>query len=209
MTRSVAVVFCVALVAVIGLAPAIGDASAQTLARTELVDALKAGGYIIVMRHAASPRTVPDERTANPDNVTRERQLDEAGRAGAAAMGQVLRDLRVPLGAVLTSPAYRAQETVRLARFGTAEVVPELGDRGRSMQAVTEEDGKWLRNRVDQQPRDANWIFVTHLPNIRQAFPKLADGLADGDALIFGPDGMNGGSTFVTRITIEEWPELR
>ena len=52
-------------------------------------------------------------------------------------------------------------------------------------------------------------IFVTHLPNIRQAFPKLADGLADGDALIFGPDGMNGGSTFVARIKIEEWPELR
>jgi phosphohistidine phosphatase SixA len=204
-----AVVCWAGLVAAIGLAPLEAQNGAQTLARAELVNGLKGGGFIIVMRHASSPRAVPDETTANPDNVNRERQLDEAGRASAAAMGTALRELGIPIGAVLTSPTYRAVETVRLAQFGTPAEIPELGDRGRSMQSVTEEDGKWLRNRVDQQPRDTNWIFVTHLPNIRQAWPQLATDLADGDALIFGQDGMNGGSAFVTRIKIEEWPGLR
>jgi hypothetical protein len=49
---------------------------------------------------------------------------------------------------------------------------------------------------------------VTHLPNITRAFPQLASGLADGEALIFGSDG-KGGATLVTRIKIEEWPEIR
>jgi hypothetical protein len=47
------------------------------------------GGYVIVMRHASSPRDVPDKRHANADNVNLERQLDEAGRASATAMGKV------------------------------------------------------------------------------------------------------------------------
>jgi hypothetical protein len=62
-------------------------ASAQSLAGEAPVKALRHGGYVIVMRHASSPRGVPNKQTANPDNVTLERQLDEAGRAGSAAMG--------------------------------------------------------------------------------------------------------------------------
>lgn len=50
---------------------------AQTLSGQALVAALREGGYVIVMRHASSPREEPDERTANADNVNRERQLDD------------------------------------------------------------------------------------------------------------------------------------
>lgn len=49
--------------------------------------ALRAGGYVIVMRHANSPREAPDAATANADNTTRERQLDADGRRAASAMG--------------------------------------------------------------------------------------------------------------------------
>ncbi len=57
------------------------------------------------------------------------RQLDEAGRRGAAAMGEAIRALRIPIGAVLTSPTYRALETVKHAGVGAPTVVEELGDR--------------------------------------------------------------------------------
>jgi hypothetical protein len=87
----------------------------QTVAAEALVKLLRQGGYVLVMRHASSPREVPDKQAANADNVKLERQLDEAGRAGAAAMGKALRDLKIPIGSVLTSPTYRAVETVRLA----------------------------------------------------------------------------------------------
>jgi hypothetical protein len=40
-----------------------------------------------------------------------------------------------------------------------------------------------------------------------RAFPQWTSGLADGEGLIFGPDG-KGGSTLIARIKIEEWPRL-
>jgi hypothetical protein len=52
---------------------------------TALVQALRAGGLVIVMRHASSPREAPTKERANPDNLKLERQLDEPGRRGAAA----------------------------------------------------------------------------------------------------------------------------
>src|SRR5580658_579508 len=90
-------------------------AHAQTLQGHTLVEALQKGGYVIVMRHANSPREVPDAKSANPDNTKPERQLDAEGRTTATAMGKALRNLKIPVGEVLVSPTYRAMETVRLA----------------------------------------------------------------------------------------------
>ena len=100
-------------------------AFAQPLSGPALVTALRGGGYVLLMRHAASPRTVPEP--ANPDNTKRERQLDETGRATAKAMGESLTRLRIPVGDVLSSPTYRALETVKLAGFAGARTFPELG----------------------------------------------------------------------------------
>jgi phosphohistidine phosphatase SixA len=110
--------------------------SAQSLAGDAPVKALRDGGYVIVMRHASSPREVPNRQTANPDNVTLERQLDEAGRAASVAMGRALRDLKIPVGEVLTSPTYRALETVRLAQLADPRTQTELGDGGRACRAL-------------------------------------------------------------------------
>ena len=194
--------------AIVVVALVSGHVGAQTLAGSELVAALRKGGYVIVVRHTQSPREAPDERTANPDNSTRERQLDEGGRADAMAMGKAMRELRIPIGTVLTSPTYRARETVRLAQWEKAVVVPELGDRGQSMQGVTEVDGAWLRNRVAQFPTGTDTIIVTHLPNITRAFPQDAPGIEDGDALVFGRNSQSA-STVVGRIKISEWPSLK
>jgi len=183
-------------------------AHAQTLSQEALVKALQKGGYVIVMRHASSPRQEPDKKTANPDNVTFERQLDETGRTTAAAMGKAFRDLKIPIGEVLSSPTYRALETVRLAQFGRPQTFPELGDGGQNMRAATESQSDWLQKRVTQFPSGTNTIIVTHFPNISRAFPQWSAGLADGEALVFGPDG-KGGATVVARVKIEDWPRLR
>ena len=78
--------------------------AAQELSGRALVEALKRGGYVLVMRHASSPRETPDAKIANPDNTTRERQLDETGRTTATAMGAALKQLAIPIGQVFTSP---------------------------------------------------------------------------------------------------------
>ncbi len=185
----------------------VGTARAQDLHGEALVKALQKGGYVLVMRHASSPREVPDKLTANPDNSKPERQLDEVGRNTAIAMGKALRDLRIPIGNVLSSPTYRALETVRLAKFGAPQTFVELGDNGQSMQGGTLAQAAWLQKQVARFPVATNTIVVTHLPNIAGAFPQFASGLADGEALIFGPDS-KGQAILVARVKIEEWPTM-
>ena len=188
-------------------------APAQTLQGDALVKALRQGGYVIVMRHTSSPREVPNKQTANPDNTKPERQLDAEGRATATAMGKALRDLMIPIGAVLSSPTYRALETIRYAQFGTPRIFPELGDNGQSMQGGTEAQAAWLRRQVTQFPEGAITVIVTHLPNIAGAFPDLASGMADGEALIFARNdkgsAARGAARLVARVKVEEWSAMR
>src|SRR5579864_3519136 len=120
----------VLLFVTVGMILLAGAAPAQTLSGEALVKALRQGGYVIVMRHASSPREVPDKQTANPDNTKPERQLDAEGRTTATAFGKALRDLKIPIGEVLVSPTYRAMETVRLAKLSDPKPQPELGDNG-------------------------------------------------------------------------------
>jgi phosphohistidine phosphatase SixA len=183
-------------------------AHAQMLSGEALVKALRQGGYVIVMRHASSPREVPDKQTANPDNTKRERQLDEVGRTTSAAMGKALRDLKIPIGEVFTSPTYRALETLRLAQVSNSKPTPELGDNGQSMAGGTEAQAAWLQKIVTQFPSGTNTLVVTHFPNMTRAFPQQAAGVEDGEALIFGPDG-KGGAKVVARVKIEDWPKMK
>ena len=194
----------------------VASIDAQELSGRTLVDALKRGGYVLVMRHASSPRETPDASTANPDNTARERQLDEAGRSTAKAMGEALRRLGMPIGQVYMSPTYRARETVRLIALKDAMPIEELGDAGRSMQAAGDAQAEWLQKTVARVPtasltttaaQSGNTLIVTHQPNIARAFPNAAD-VADGETLIFRPDG-KGATTLVARVKIEEWPRMR
>jgi phosphohistidine phosphatase SixA len=180
----------------------------QTLSSEELAGRLRQGGYVLVMRHASSPREAPSKEVANADNTKLERQLDEAGRRNATAMGEAIRALRIPIGMVLTSPTYRAMETVRLARLDSPAAVNELGDGGQSMQGITESQAAWLRARVTEAPRAGNTILVTHQPNLSRAFPDWGPSVADGETVILRPDG-KGGAAVLGRIPIEEWSRLR
>jgi phosphohistidine phosphatase SixA len=172
-----------------------------------LVAALRRGGHVVVMRHARAPRELPTPQTAHPDNTALERQLDEVGRDGAAAMGAAWRSLGIPVGSVLSSPTFRARQTVRYAELPPPTLMEELGDGGQSMSGVSEAQVAFLRALAGRLPVGGNTLIVTHVPNIPRAFPERAADIAEGEALVFGPDG-KGGSTFVARIVIDEWPRL-
>ncbi len=197
----------VALFATLSLGVTAADAA--TLAGRELVTALRHGGYVILMRHASSPRTPPEGAKADPENLQHERQLDEVGRDSARAMGSALHRLRIPIGQVLSSPTYRALETVRLAQLGRPWTSDELGDGGQSMRPdANSTRGAWLRAKVAEPPKPGtDTVIVTHYPNISEAFPGAAKDLADGEALIFRPRG-HSGSELVARVRIEEWSRL-
>ena len=183
--------------------------SRQTLSGPELVQQLRAGGYVLLMRHAHSPSAMPAKNAADGGNIHLERQLDDTGRATARAMGAAIRALGIPVGAVFSSPTYRALETVRLAGLGTPATDARLGDGGQSMvaSAVSSQAG-WLRQRVSQRPKtETDNFIVTQMPNIQAAFGRDAADLTDGEALVFRPDG-RGGAQLVAKMPIEEWPVL-
>jgi phosphohistidine phosphatase SixA len=200
---------CVALstllASVLAIVPA-GTVWSQTMPADALVKALRQGGYVLVMRHASAPQQPPDKQAADADNLNLERQLDDAGRAGATAMGMALRKLKIPIGDVLASPTYRALQTVRYAQLANPQSHAELGDRGQSMKGVTDADGAWLRERTAQLPKGTNTIIVTHTPNLTRAFPEWG-AVADGEVVVVGSDG-KGGTRPVGRIKIDEWPRL-
>jgi len=176
---------------------------AQSLSNEQLVNALKSGGYVIVMRHASSPRELPDSTEARPGNTNRERQLDAAGQRDATAMGNALRRLRIPIAQVESSPTYRTLETANFAGFSEVVLRDALGNQG--MVNSSEISRAWLRERVTNAPSQGNRLIITHQPNIIGAFTEL-EAVAEGEALVFAPD--TGNATPIGRIRISQWPRL-
>ncbi len=196
------------MAACIGLSASYG-ADAQTLSGLPLLKALQGGGYVLLMRHGSSPPTPPDPAQADAENVQHERQLDEAGRVSVRAMGEAVHRLRIPIGQVLSSPTYRALQTVKLAHLGDPITLEQLGDSGHSMTAETSgARGAWLRAKAAEAPAaDQNTLIVTHWPNITEAYGDAAAGLADGETLVLHPDG-RGHAPIVARVKIEDWSHL-
>jgi len=180
----------------------------QGLDDVALVDALRQGGYVIVMRHASSPREQPDAQSAAAGNSNRERQLDEHGQETARSMGTALKRLAIPVGEVLSSPTFRALETARLLDLAEAVPVNDLGEGGQGMQEDTEGlRSAWLRANAAEPPRaGTNRLMITHFPNLVGAFGDAAAGVADGEGLIIRPE--RGNAVVVGRVKIEEWPQL-
>ena len=185
-----------------------GPGQAQGQGGEALADQLRRGGYVVIMRHANAPGAEPDRATADPENTRLERQLDETGRSTARAMGEAFRTLRIPVGQVLSSPSYRALQTVSFAGFGEPQIREELGqDQG--MQALADATrSDWLRKEAATPPRPGtNTILVTHSTNIEGAYPKDGAAVDSGESLMFRPDG-RGGAAFVARVKITEWPRF-
>jgi phosphohistidine phosphatase SixA len=205
---SLALAFSALGLTALGL-PAMAAAADGPLRGAALVQALQHGGYVIVMRHAYAPGNPPDKAAADPGNTQLERQLDDVGRKAATDIGTALRERHIRIGAVLTSPTFRARQTVQLARLGKAQITPELDEPAQGMQGTTTEAGaQWLRQKTTEPPAaGTNTVLITHYPNVMAAFKDEATGAAAGEMLVFHPDG-KGGSTLVARIKPDDWATL-
>jgi phosphohistidine phosphatase SixA len=197
------------LCAVIPYAHGTTGNAAAPLSGAALVAELRHGGYVIVMRHPSSPLAPPDAQSADPQNPQRERQLDATGRDTARAMGNALRALHIPIGEVLSSPAYRARQAAELAGFTTATQALQLEEGSQGMQASADASrAAWLRGAVSHAPQaGTNTLLITHMPNLTAAFGDRAAHVAAGEALIFRPSGA-GNAELVARVPIEQWPQF-
>lgn len=177
--------------------------AAQEMTAAELVAQLQAGGKVIVMRHASSPRDLPDADRASAGNVNLERQLDAGGREAARRFGEALRRLGITISETGSSPAFRAMETARQAGLGDIVPYEQLGNEG--MLASREEQASWLRMQAASGTPAGNRLLITHNPNITAAFPDVGR-TGEGEALVFDPAVSN--QVPIGRIAISAWPSL-
>jgi hypothetical protein len=96
----------------------------------QLVQSLRSGGYVIVVRHGATFSDQADTDPFNFDNIAKQRNLNEKGKELAKAFGDAIRQVGIPAGEVYTSNFNRAFETAVLAGFKDIEKTTNLTEGG-------------------------------------------------------------------------------
>jgi len=170
-----------------------------------LVKDLQAGGFLVYFRHAETDRSQVDSDRDNLGDCSTQRNLSEAGRAQARAIGEAIRSLRIPIGKVITSPYCRCKDTAQLA-FGKAEISHDLrfgvGDDAEHTAYLSQA----LVGMLSTPPvKGTNTMLVSHTANLKEAtgiWPK-----PEGAAYIFKPLQ---GNTFkyIGRLSIDAWSNL-
>jgi len=205
MSRLRLLVMCVLFMAI----PAAIVAS-QPPPPADLLDALRLGGYVIVLRHGATNADVAKDGMSNPNGKGAvERQLSDAGRAQATAIGEGLRKLGIRVGLVMTSPLQRAVDTAKLLGAGEIRIAPDLAEAGAVISR--EENGRRadiLRELVGFHSGHDNFVIVTHRPNIIEAFGEQLADMREGEAAVFEPDSTGDGYRLVARFQPSDWDLL-
>jgi phosphohistidine phosphatase SixA len=196
-----------ALAVSLGLLGVLGFA-VQSRAATDdnnVVQALRAGGSVIVVRHGA---TFPDQADTDPlnfDNIAAQRNLNDKGKALAKAFGDAIRQAGVPVGKVFTSKYNRAYETAVVAGFKDIEKTADITEGGLANENNRRIDA--FRKLLSTAPTPGtNTILITHKPNIVDALGKDWFDVKEGEASIFRPE--NGSYKLIARVQMEEWPHL-
>jgi phosphohistidine phosphatase SixA len=172
----------------------------------DVLKLLRAGGYVIVFRHGATHADQADTDPLNLDNVAKQRQLNDKGRADAKEVGEVFRTAGVPIGKVYSSRFFRAVETARLISGKEPQATLDVTEGG---QVVSPNENnrrtQALRALAATAPDPAtNTLIVTYKPNVLDAFGKDWFEIKEGEASIFKP-GADGKYTLVARVQIGQW----
>ena len=174
----------------------------------QLVQSLRSGGYVILVRHGATFSDQADTDPFNFNDIAKQRNLNQKGKELAKAFGDAIRQVGIPVGEVYTSNFNRAFETAVLAGFNDVKKTPDLTEGG--LVVSPDENNRRaaaLRNMLARGPQQGkNTFLITHKPNIVDALGKDWFDVKEGEASIFKPEG--GKYQLVARVQMEDWPKL-
>lgn len=100
------------------------------MAPHEVAAALRGGGLVLYMRHPETERAQADAEALDLADCATQRNLSEAGRRTAAAVGAALRSVGAAFDRTVTSEYCRARDTAALMALA-AEADGALNDGGR------------------------------------------------------------------------------
>ena len=148
--------------------------------QAEVIDRLKFGGHILMIRHALAPGS-GDPPNFKISDCSTQRNLDESGRSQARRIGMWLRTNGIKSARIYSSQWCRCLETARLIDLGPVQELAALNsfyekieDREPNLQA--------LNQFISQQPVDGKLIIlVTHFVTIAAV---AGTGVSSGEGVL-------------------------
>ncbi len=147
--------------------------------------ALRGGGHVVLVRHALAPG-VGDPDHFRVDDCTTQRNLSNAGREQARAIGTRLRENGLAAATIYSSQWCRCLDTARLLGLGEVAPFPALNSLFRRSSQETQQT-EAVRDLIRQQAGpDTTLVLVTHQVNITAltgVYPQ------SGEMVVLRPDG--------------------
>lgn len=182
------------------------DPPPNVLEGRQLVEALRAGGYVIYLRHGITDHSLDDTDRENLVNCATQRTLSEEGRQQMRRIGEAIKTLGIRISTVLSSPFCRTLDSAKLA-FGRAEIIDDLRQGVDADEATAERRARALRKMLATAPGEpgTNTVLSGHSGNLQEAtgiWPK-----PEGVAIVFKP-GPGGEFTYIATILPAHWQEF-
>lgn len=175
-----------------------GGALAWAQDQGAIWNALKSGGYVVLIRHALTDPGIGDPAEFRLEDCRTQRNLSAQGRADARRIGEAFRSRGIPVSAVLSSRWCRCLDTARIA-FGKATPSPMLDSMFNDKKKPEQEKLNEFRAAVANPPENGNLVMVTHQFNI-QAFAGVSPN--SGEMVVVKPE--SGQLKLMGRLTVPE-----
>jgi broad specificity phosphatase PhoE len=153
----------------------------QAQASEALWNLLKAGGQVVIMRHAATDSTAGDRDTMRLEDCSTQRNLSASGRDDARRIGAAFRARGIIVDDVRSSVWCRCLDTATLA-FGTVNPWLPLNSFFRNRDREPNQT-RAVREQVSRH-RGGTLVFVTHQVNITALTGLYPD---EGEMIILTP----------------------
>lgn len=164
----------------------------------EAWSALRAGGHVVLMRHADAPGGFGDPPGFKVEDCATQRNLSARGREDTRKIGARLRSEGIVFERILSSPWCRCIDTATLLAMGPVKTEPTFGN-----VVVLRDQRESLttgaRVVIDQWTGSGNLLVVTHGANI-QALTGIQP--ASGEIVVVR-GGSGGGSIPVGRLMLD------
>lgn len=130
-------------------------------------NALKAGGHVVLIRHAITESGIGDPPGFTLGDCRTQRNLSAEGRTDARRIGEAFRKREIPVSDVLSSRWCRCLDTARLA-FGKATPATMLDSMFRDNDPERKEEKiRAVKETVERRTMPGNLVLVTHNQNIQ------------------------------------------
>lgn len=169
------------------------------LRREALMDALRNGGYTVILRHARTDRSFQEARDYVPKTRAEQRNLNDDGIRDAALMGVVLRKHGIRFAEIISSPMFRCVETAEMAAGAPTTLTMDL----RVIPSTPEQAAL-----IAKAPKaGTNRLLVTHHFVIETHVPGIRPGeIGESEAVVVR--SVAGKVELVGRITLDDWRRL-